>query len=48
MIFVHVFFTLSICHIDPGEVTYIRDALTTADLMKRDDVDAIEIHTSGR
>ncbi|XP_054822373.1 uncharacterized protein LOC129320792 isoform X2 [Prosopis cineraria] len=30
------------------EVTYIRDATTTADLMKRDDVDAIEIHTSGR
>ncbi|XP_028753517.1 uncharacterized protein LOC114713099 [Neltuma alba] len=30
------------------EVTYVRDAITTADLMKRDDVDAIEIHTSGR
>ncbi|KAF7806828.1 4Fe-4S ferredoxin - iron-sulfur binding protein [Senna tora] len=30
------------------EVTYVRDAIATADLMKRDDVDAIEIHTSGR
>ncbi|KAI4344783.1 hypothetical protein L6164_011972 [Bauhinia variegata] len=30
------------------EVAYVRDAITTADLMKRDDVDAIEIHTSGR
>ncbi|KAK4257911.1 hypothetical protein QN277_007439 [Acacia crassicarpa] len=30
------------------EVTYIRDATTTSDLMKSDDVDAIEIHTSGR
>jgi len=29
-------------------VTYLRDAATTAELVKRDDVDAIEIHTSGR
>lgn len=35
-------------HIDPGEVTYVRDAITTAQLIKRNDVDAIEIHTSGR
>ncbi|KAJ7955236.1 4Fe-4S ferredoxin, iron-sulfur binding [Quillaja saponaria] len=30
------------------EVTYVRDASTTADLIKRNDVDALEIHTSGR
>ncbi|KAG5011719.1 hypothetical protein JHK86_023980 [Glycine max] len=30
------------------EVTYVRDAITTADLIKRNDVDAMEIHTSGR
>ncbi|XP_027931094.1 uncharacterized protein LOC114187149 isoform X2 [Vigna unguiculata] len=30
------------------EVTYVRDAITTADLILRDDVDAMEIHTSGR
>ncbi|KAF3456359.1 hypothetical protein FNV43_RR01009 [Rhamnella rubrinervis] len=29
-------------------VTYIRDATATAELIKRDDVDALEIHTSGR
>ncbi|KAL3508169.1 hypothetical protein ACH5RR_033551 [Cinchona calisaya] len=29
-------------------ITYIRDVNTTAELLKRDDVDAIEIHTSGR
>lgn len=34
--------------IDPGEVTYVRDAIATADLIKRNDVDAMEIHTSGR
>jgi len=33
---------------DVGEVTYVRDAITTADLILRDDVDAMEIHTSGR
>ncbi|KAJ4839575.1 hypothetical protein Tsubulata_036846 [Turnera subulata] len=31
-----------------GEVTYVRDATATAKLLKRHDVDAIEIHTSGR
>ncbi|XP_012084075.1 uncharacterized protein LOC105643537 isoform X2 [Jatropha curcas] len=30
------------------EVTYVRDATATAELLKRNDVDAIEIHTSGR
>ncbi|WVY92829.1 hypothetical protein V8G54_031917 [Vigna mungo] len=30
------------------EVTYVRDAITTADLIQRDDIDAMEIHTSGR
>ncbi|XP_058727994.1 uncharacterized protein LOC131599741 [Vicia villosa] len=30
------------------DVTYVRDAVTTADLIKKNDVDAIEIHTSGR
>ncbi|XP_050219403.1 uncharacterized protein LOC126669868 isoform X2 [Mercurialis annua] len=29
-------------------VTYVRDAAATAELLKRNDVDAIEIHTSGR
>lgn len=29
-------------------VTYLRDTATTAQLVQRDDVDAIEIHTSGR
>ncbi|KAK2644677.1 hypothetical protein Ddye_019872 [Dipteronia dyeriana] len=29
------------------EVTYVRDATATAQLVKRNDVDAIEIHTSG-
>ncbi|CAK9138892.1 unnamed protein product [Ilex paraguariensis] len=28
--------------------TYVRDATATAELLKRDDVDAVEIHTSGR
>ena len=27
---------------------YTRDAAATAELLKRNDVDAIEIHTSGR
>lgn len=31
-----------------GAVTYVRDADATAKLLRRDDVDAIEIHTSGR
>ncbi|KAK1385575.1 ABC transporter ABCE [Heracleum sosnowskyi] len=30
------------------EITYIRDAAATAELLKRSDVDAVEIHTSGR
>ncbi|XVF38866.1 hypothetical protein REPUB_Repub20aG0139100 [Reevesia pubescens] len=30
------------------EVTYVRDAMATAELLKRNDVDAVEIHTSGR
>ncbi|KAK8622502.1 hypothetical protein V6N13_117413 [Hibiscus sabdariffa] len=30
------------------EVTYVRDAVATAELLKTNDVDAIEIHTSGR
>ncbi|KAJ6848715.1 uncharacterized protein M6B38_275860 [Iris pallida] len=29
-------------------VTYVRDPTSTCELLKRDDVDAIEIHTSGR
>ncbi|XP_023547405.1 uncharacterized protein LOC111806365 isoform X1 [Cucurbita pepo subsp. pepo] len=29
-------------------VTYVRDAATTAELIKRGDVDALEIHTNGR
>ncbi|KAK7329563.1 hypothetical protein VNO77_23733 [Canavalia gladiata] len=40
---------LPVCPYDKiREVTYVRDAITTADLMKRNDVDALEIHTSGR
>lgn len=34
--------------IDIGVSTYIRDATATSELLKRNDVDAIEIHTSGR
>ena len=34
--------------IDLDVVTYIRDANATAELIKRDDVDALEIHTSAR
>ncbi|XP_059646303.1 uncharacterized protein LOC132291952 [Cornus florida] len=30
------------------ETTYVRDATATAELLKRDDVDAVEIHTNGR
>ncbi|KAF9619792.1 hypothetical protein IFM89_009314 [Coptis chinensis] len=30
------------------EVTYVRDATATSELLKRNDVDAVEIHTSGR
>ncbi|XP_075477393.1 uncharacterized protein LOC142518494 isoform X2 [Primulina tabacum] len=40
---------LPICPYDKIRAsTYIRDAATTAELLKQDDVDAIEIHTSGR
>ncbi|KAK6160994.1 hypothetical protein DH2020_004375 [Rehmannia glutinosa] len=31
-----------------GAIPYIRDVSATAELLKQDDVDAIEIHTSGR
>lgn len=34
--------------INLGATTYIRDVSATAALLRRDDVDAIEIHTSGR
>ncbi|KAG4213104.1 hypothetical protein ERO13_A01G034400v2 [Gossypium hirsutum] len=30
------------------EITYVRDAMATAELLKTNDVDAVEIHTSGR
>ncbi|MED6156785.1 hypothetical protein PIB30_017600 [Stylosanthes scabra] len=40
---------LPVCPYDKiSEVTYVRDAATTVDLIKRNDVDAMEIHTSGR
>ncbi|XP_027338519.1 uncharacterized protein LOC113852442 isoform X2 [Abrus precatorius] len=40
---------LPVCPYDKiRAVTYVRDAVTTADLIKRNDVDAVEIHTSGR
>uniref|UniRef100_A0A5B6Z433 4Fe-4S ferredoxin-type domain-containing protein n=1 Tax=Davidia involucrata TaxID=16924 RepID=A0A5B6Z433_DAVIN len=29
-------------------ITYVRDTTATAELLKRDDVDAVEIHTNGR
>ncbi|KAK3002568.1 hypothetical protein RJ639_022063 [Escallonia herrerae] len=31
-----------------GAITYVRDAAATAELLRRDDVDAVEIHTNGR
>jgi hypothetical protein len=31
-----------------GAVSYVRDPATTAELLKRSDVDAIEIHTTGK
>ncbi|GKV45021.1 hypothetical protein SLEP1_g52152 [Rubroshorea leprosula] len=31
-----------------GMVTYVRDTAATAELLRRDDVDAVEIHTSAR
>lgn len=34
--------------VDLGAITYVRDVTATAELLDRDDVDAIEIHTSGR
>lgn len=37
-----------LAYVDPGVVTYVRDAATTAKLLERNDVDAIEIHTNGR
>ncbi|KAL3648570.1 hypothetical protein CASFOL_004973 [Castilleja foliolosa] len=40
---------LPICPYDKIKaISYIRDVAATAELLKRDDVDAIEIHTSGR
>ncbi|KAK7246263.1 hypothetical protein RIF29_41125 [Crotalaria pallida] len=40
---------LPVCPYDKiREVTYVRDAIATADLIRRNDVDAMEIHTSGR
>ncbi|KAL2459713.1 uncharacterized protein Fot_54457 [Forsythia ovata] len=40
---------LPVCPYDKIKaITYIRDIAATAELLKRDDVDAIEIHTSGR
>ncbi|XP_015883166.1 uncharacterized protein LOC107418974 isoform X1 [Ziziphus jujuba] len=40
---------LPVCPYDKiSAVTYIRDAIATAELIKRDGIDAIEIHTSGR
>lgn len=29
-------------------MTYVRDPAATSELLKRDNVDAIEVHTSGR
>jgi Fe-S-cluster-containing hydrogenase component 2 len=38
-----------ICPYDKiSEITYVRDASATADLLRRDDIDAVEIHTSVR
>jgi len=31
-----------------GAVSYVRDPTTTSELLKRNDVDAIEIHTTGK
>ncbi|KAG5559821.1 hypothetical protein RHGRI_003199 [Rhododendron griersonianum] len=40
---------LPVCPYDKiRAITYIRDVSATAELLRRDDVDAIEIHTSGR
>lgn len=40
---------IPVCPYDKISVsTYIRDATATSELLKRNDVDAIEIHTSGR
>ncbi|KAL3321462.1 hypothetical protein AABB24_039208 [Solanum stoloniferum] len=40
---------LPVCPYDKiRAITYVRDVITTAELLERDDVDAIEIHTSGR
>ncbi|XP_057543663.1 uncharacterized protein LOC130822722 isoform X2 [Amaranthus tricolor] len=40
---------LPVCPYDKIKpVTYLRDAVTTAELIRRYDVDAIEIHTNGR
>ncbi|OIS96442.1 PREDICTED: uncharacterized protein LOC109235727 isoform X1 [Nicotiana attenuata] len=40
---------LPVCPYDKiSAITYVRDVTATAKLLERDDVDAIEIHTSGR
>ncbi|KAG5573977.1 hypothetical protein H5410_063743 [Solanum commersonii] len=40
---------LPVCPYDKiRAITYVRDVIATAELLERDDVDAIEIHTSGR
>ncbi|KAJ3672100.1 hypothetical protein LUZ60_006821 [Juncus effusus] len=40
---------LNICPFDRiSAITYVRDPIITCNLLKRDDVDALEIHTSGR
>ncbi|XP_009791605.1 uncharacterized protein [Nicotiana sylvestris] len=40
---------LPVCPYDKiRAITYVRDVTATAELLERDDVDAIEIHTSGR
>ncbi|KAL6607800.1 hypothetical protein ACP70R_040863 [Stipagrostis hirtigluma subsp. patula] len=40
---------LPVCPYDKiRAVSYVRDPTTTAELLKRDDVDAIEIHTTGK
>ncbi|XP_069148394.1 uncharacterized protein [Solanum lycopersicum] len=40
---------LPVCPYDKiRAITYVRDVIATAELLERDDVDALEIHTSGR
>lgn len=37
-----------ICFVNTGATTYIRDVAATAELLKQNEIDAIEIHTTGR